>query len=81
MTWRSLSLAPGLVASRGEARRKTAEGALSIDGERVTDVDVAFTQHVASVLLRFGQEALPACRASAITPITGRGDGWRQCPE
>src|SRR4051794_40529955 len=32
----------GLVPSRGEARRKSAEGALWMDGERLEDVDAPF---------------------------------------
>jgi tyrosyl-tRNA synthetase len=46
----------GLVASRGEARRKAAEGALWLDGERIEDVDVPFQLKGGSALLRFGKK-------------------------
>lgn len=45
-----------LVASRGEARRKAAEGALWLDGERVTDVDAPFQASGQDHLLRFGRK-------------------------
>ena len=56
MTLADLFTRAELVASRGEARRKAAEGALSIDGERVSDVDAIFAPDAASVLLRFGKK-------------------------
>jgi tyrosyl-tRNA synthetase len=46
----------GLVASRGEARRKTAEGALWLDGQRIDDVDIPFRPQGDSTLLRFGKK-------------------------
>ncbi len=46
----------GLVASRGEARRKAAEGALWLDGENVRDVDEPFRPASESALLRFGKK-------------------------
>jgi tyrosyl-tRNA synthetase len=46
----------GLVASRGEARRKAAEGALRLDGERIEDVDGPFQLKGDSALLRFGKK-------------------------
>jgi tyrosyl-tRNA synthetase len=46
----------GLVSSRGEARRKAAEGALWLDGERVTDVDAMFAPGGSDRLLRFGKK-------------------------
>jgi tyrosyl-tRNA synthetase len=51
-----LFIRAGLVSSRGEARRKSAEGALLLDGERVTDVDMPFQATSADVLLRFGKK-------------------------
>ena len=56
MTLAELFTRAGLVGSRGEARRKAAEGALALNGARVTDVDVAFTPEAAHVLLRFGKK-------------------------
>ena len=57
----SLSLADlfvrsGLVASRGEARRKAAEGALWLDGDNIRAVDEPFRVPGDSVLLRFGKK-------------------------
>jgi tyrosyl-tRNA synthetase len=46
----------GLVSSRGEARRKAAEGALWLDGERITDVDAPFQPSGEDHLLRFGKK-------------------------
>jgi tyrosyl-tRNA synthetase len=46
----------GLVSSRGEARRKAAEGALSLNGERVDQVDEAFSPTDVDSLLRFGKK-------------------------
>ncbi|MFT4037873.1 MAG: tyrosine--tRNA ligase [Thermomicrobiales bacterium] len=56
LTFADLFVRAGLVASRGEARRKAAEGALSVDGERVTDVDAVFAAPANAVLLRFGKK-------------------------
>jgi tyrosyl-tRNA synthetase len=56
MTLADVFVRAGLVASRSEARRKAAEGALSIDGERISDVDTAFTPQSERVLLRFGKK-------------------------
>ncbi|MCC7023003.1 MAG: tyrosine--tRNA ligase [Thermomicrobiales bacterium] len=56
LTMADLFIRAGLVSSRGEARRKAAEGALSIDGERVTDVDVPFQPARDEALLRFGKK-------------------------
>jgi tyrosyl-tRNA synthetase len=49
-------IAAGLVSSRGEARRKAAEGALWLDGERITDIDVRFRPGGQDSLLRFGKK-------------------------
>ena len=46
----------GLVTSRGEARRKAAEGALWVGGRRVENVDDAFPSDVKDILLRFGKK-------------------------
>lgn len=46
----------GLVASRGEARRKAAEGALWLDGDNVRSVDEPFRPVGERVLLRFGKK-------------------------
>jgi tyrosyl-tRNA synthetase len=46
----------GLVPSRGEARRKAAEGALWMDGERLEDVDAPFSPAGNDTLLRFGKK-------------------------
>ena len=46
----------GLVPSRGEARRKAAEGALWMDGERVANVDASFQPASRDILLRFGKK-------------------------
>jgi tyrosyl-tRNA synthetase len=51
-----LFIRAGLVASRGEARRKAAEGALWLEGERVAEVDAPFHPAGDSVLLRFGKK-------------------------
>jgi tyrosyl-tRNA synthetase len=56
LTLADLFIRAGLVASRGEARRKSAEGALWLDGERVTDADAQFDTDGDSVLLRFGKK-------------------------
>ena len=51
-----LFMRAGLVPSRGEARRKAAEGALWIDGERLEDVDAPFQPAGNDALLRFGKK-------------------------
>ena len=51
-----LFIRAGLVPSRGEARRKAAEGALWIDGERLEDVDAPFQPTGNDTLLRFGKK-------------------------
>jgi tyrosyl-tRNA synthetase len=56
MTLADLFVRAGLVASRGEARRKAAEGALWLDGENVRVVDEPFQTASDSVLLRFGKK-------------------------
>ena len=56
MSLADLFIAAGLVPSRGEARRKAAEGALWIDRERLEDVDAPFQPVSADVLLRFGKK-------------------------
>ncbi len=53
----------GLVSSRGEARRKAAEGALWLDGERVTDVNAMFEPGASDRLLRFGKKRFRRIRA------------------
>jgi tyrosyl-tRNA synthetase len=45
-----------LVPSRGEARRKAAEGALWMDGKRLEDVDAPFQPEGNDTLLRFGKK-------------------------
>jgi tyrosyl-tRNA synthetase len=45
-----------LVPSRGEARRKAAEGALWVNGERLEDVDAPFQPADNDTLLRFGKK-------------------------
>ncbi|MBA3450551.1 MAG: tyrosine--tRNA ligase [Chloroflexia bacterium] len=56
MSLADLFVAAGLVASRGEARRKAAEGALWLNGERVADVDHVFPSDGSDALLRFGKK-------------------------
>jgi tyrosyl-tRNA synthetase len=56
MSLADLFVRAGLVPSRGEARRKTAEGALWMDGERVADVDASFQPASRDILLRFGKK-------------------------
>ena len=56
MSIAALFAGAGLVPSRGEARRKAKEGALWIDGERVTDVDQPFRWTGKDSLLRFGKK-------------------------
>ena len=46
----------GLVSSRGEARRLAAQGGLSVDGERVEDVDRAFQAANNATLFRVGKK-------------------------
>ena len=56
MSLADLFVRAGLVSSRGEARRKAAEGALWIDGERVENVDAPFQPGRDATLLRFGKK-------------------------
>ena len=56
MSLADLFVSAGLVASRGEARRKAAEGALWIDGQRVENVDDPFRAGDRDTLLRFGKK-------------------------
>jgi tyrosyl-tRNA synthetase len=56
MSLADLFVSAGLVSSRGESRRKAAEGALWIDGERVEDVDARFQPSGKDTLLRFGKK-------------------------
>jgi tyrosyl-tRNA synthetase len=56
MSLADLFVSAGLVASRGEARRKAAEGALWIDGQRVENVDDPFRAGDKDTLLRFGKK-------------------------
>jgi tyrosyl-tRNA synthetase len=49
-------IAAGLVASRGEARRKSAEGALWLNGEKITSVDDILPSQPPRMLLRFGKK-------------------------
>jgi tyrosyl-tRNA synthetase len=60
-----LFIRAGLVSSRGEARRKAAEGALSLDGERLSDVDALFTPVGTDALLRFGRKRFRRIRVVA----------------
>ncbi|MBX3070419.1 MAG: tyrosine--tRNA ligase [Thermomicrobiales bacterium] len=46
----------GLVASRGEARRLASQGGLSINGERIEEVDAAFIPSNAPQLFRVGKK-------------------------
>jgi len=46
----------GLAASRGDARRVAAQGGLSVNGERVGDVDVPFAPRREAALLRAGKK-------------------------
>ncbi|MCC6943344.1 MAG: tyrosine--tRNA ligase [Thermomicrobiales bacterium] len=46
----------GLVASRGEARRLASQGGLSINGERIEEVDAAFTASGTPQLFRVGKK-------------------------
>jgi tyrosyl-tRNA synthetase len=56
MSLADLFIRAELVASRGEARRKAAEGALWLDGAPVTNVDEPFAPAGEDVLLRFGKK-------------------------
>lgn len=56
MTVADLFIRAGLVPSRGEARRKAAEGALWLDGTRVANADEPFDRTTDDVLLRFGKK-------------------------
>jgi tyrosyl-tRNA synthetase len=56
MSLADLFVSAGLVASRGEARRKAVEGALWLDGERVENVDDSFRWGDRDTLLRFGKK-------------------------
>lgn len=56
LTLADLFVRADLVASRGEARRKAAEGALWLDGVRLDDVDGPFQPTGNDVLLRFGKK-------------------------
>jgi tyrosyl-tRNA synthetase len=56
MSLADLFVSSGLVTSRGEARRKTAEGALWIDGQRVVNVDDPYQAGETDTLLRFGKK-------------------------
>ena len=46
----------GLCTSRSDARRQAAQGALSLDGARVDDVDAPFAPASDIVMLRFGKK-------------------------
>jgi tyrosyl-tRNA synthetase len=56
MSVADLFVRAGLVPSRGEARRKAAEGALWMDGERLENVDAPFQPGSDATLLRFGKK-------------------------
>ena len=56
MTVADIFVRAGLVSSRGEARRKAAEGALWIDGRHVVAVDDPFQPGATDTLLRFGKK-------------------------
>jgi tyrosyl-tRNA synthetase len=56
MTVADIFVRAGLVSSRGEARRKAAEGALWLDGHRVAAVDDPFQPGDTDTLLRFGKK-------------------------
>ena len=56
MSLADLFVRAGLVPSRGEARRKAAEGALWMEGERLEDVDAPFQPDHDATLLRFGKK-------------------------
>ena len=56
MTLADLFVRAGLVASRGEARRKATEGALWLSGERLSEVDGPMIKDAGELLLRFGRK-------------------------
>ena len=58
-------VAAGLVSSRGEARRKAAEGALWLDGQRVAEVDAPFQPGESDALLRFGKKRYRRIRVAS----------------
>lgn len=63
----SLSVASGLYASKGEARRSIQQGALSIDGERVTDPAARVPEPVSApyLVLRSGRRHIRVGRRRA----------------
>jgi tyrosyl-tRNA synthetase len=56
MTIADLFVKAGLASSRGDARRTAAQGGLSINDERVEDVDQPFTGSDTALLLRAGKK-------------------------
>lgn len=54
----------GLCTSRSDARRQAAQGALSLDGARVDDVDAPFAPASDIVMLRFGKKKHRRVRVS-----------------
>ncbi len=56
MSLADLFVAAGLASSRGEARRKAAEGALWLNGERIVDVDGVFHLDLSDALFRIGKK-------------------------
>jgi tyrosyl-tRNA synthetase len=56
MTFADLFVRAGLASSRGDARRTAAQGGLSINDERIDDVDQPFTRTDGALLLRAGKK-------------------------
>ncbi|CAA9558580.1 MAG: Tyrosyl-tRNA synthetase [uncultured Thermomicrobiales bacterium] len=56
LTLADLLIRTGLVTSRGEARRLATQGGLSVDDQRVTDVDAAFRPDGGEALVRAGKK-------------------------
>ncbi|HEU0115260.1 MAG TPA: tyrosine--tRNA ligase [Thermomicrobiales bacterium] len=56
LTLADLFVRAGLCSSRGDARRQAAQGGLTLDDVRITDVDVSFQPTSAAVLLRRGKK-------------------------
>ncbi|HET8522343.1 MAG TPA: tyrosine--tRNA ligase, partial [Thermomicrobiales bacterium] len=56
MTLAELFVAAGLCSSRGEARRLAAQGGLSVNGQRVQDVDQQISASADALLLRVGKK-------------------------
>jgi tyrosyl-tRNA synthetase len=68
-TLADLFVGSGLVSSRGEARRKAAEGALWMNGSRIEEVDLPFNRTENVSLLRFGKKRFRRVRFIEQGPI------------